>query len=34
MDKNCSEIKISSDILYNLHISQLEDAEYGSSIGI
>ena len=34
MDKNSSEIKISLDILDNLHTSQLEDTEYESSIGI
>ena len=34
MDKNGSKIKISSDILDNLHTSQLEDAEYESSTEI
>ena len=34
MGKNGSEIKISLDILDNLHTSQLDGAEYESSIGI
>ena len=34
MDKNGSKIKILLDILDNLHTSQLEGAEYESSIGI
>ena len=34
MDKNGSKIKISLDILDNLHASQLKGAEYESSIGI
>ena len=34
MDKNDSKIKISLDILDNLHTSQLEGAEYDCSIGI
>ena len=34
MDKNGSKIKISLDILDNLHVSQLEGTEYESSIGI
>ena len=34
MDKNGSKIKILLDILDNLHTSQLEGAEYKSSIEI
>ena len=34
MDKNGSKIKISLDILDNLHTSQLEGTEYQPSIGI
>ena len=34
MNKNGSKIKISLDILDNLHTSQLEGAGYESSIGI
>ena len=34
MDKNVSKIKISLDILDNLHTSQLEGAEDESRIGI
>ena len=34
MDKNGSKIKISLDVLDNLHTGQLEGAEYESSIGI
>ena len=34
MNKNDSKIKISLDILDNLHTSQLEGAEYESTIGI
>ena len=34
MNKNSSKIKISLDMLDKLHTSQLEGAEYESSIGI
>ena len=34
MDKNGSKIKISLDMLGNLHTSHLEGADYESSIGI